>query len=147
METNYVYIVTFDGYLWGYGAEIYLLGVYSSRELAEEAVNSFKKRIAERDDIDCNIEPDIKAIVVDHTYEFCPIPFRQAIERVQALPSADRPQGEWIEESRHEDSEWLSPMADFYKCSICGKRVNLFQMRSYRFCPNCGARMKGADDE
>ena len=59
---------------------------------------------------------------------------------------ADRPQGEWIG-CRHEDSEWLSPMADFYKCSICGKRVNLFQMRSYRFCPNCGARMKGADDD
>lgn len=56
-----------------------------------------------------------------------------------------RPQGEWIG-CRHEDSEWLSPMADFYKCSICGKIVNLLQMRSYKFCPNCGARMKGADD-
>ena len=30
----------------------------------------------------------------DHL-QFCLIPFRQAIERVQALPSADRPQG-WI---------------------------------------------------
>ena len=54
----------------------------------------------------------------------------------------DRPQG-----------KWMSPTADsyitanFYKCSICGKIVNLFQMRSYNFCPNCGARMKGADDE
>lgn len=58
----------------------------------------------------------------------------------------DRPRGEWIE-GRYVDPEWISPTADFYKCSICGKIVNLFQMRSYSFCPNCGARMKGADDE
>lgn len=70
METNYVYMVSFDGYLNGYGSESYLLGIYSTRELAEEAVNVFKKRMAEREDIDCNIEPDIRAIVVDHTYEF-----------------------------------------------------------------------------
>lgn len=66
---------------------------------------------------------------------------------IKDIPSADRPQGEWIG-CRHEDSEWLSPMADFYKCSICGKIVNLLQMRSYNFCPNCGSRMsKGADNE
>ena len=69
METNYVYMVSFDGYLNSYGSESYLLGIYSTQELAEEAVNVFKKRIAEREDIDCDIEPDIKAIVVDHTYE------------------------------------------------------------------------------
>lgn len=62
-----------------------------------------------------------------------------------AVEVADRPQGEWIG-CRHEDSEWLSPMADFYKCSMCSKIVNLLQMRSYKYCPNCGARMKGADD-
>ena len=71
---------------------------------------------------------------------------RNIICKVETMPSADRPQGEWIG-CRHEDSEWLSPMADFYKCSICGKIVNLLQMRSYNFCPNCGARMKGANDE
>lgn len=69
MENNYVYVVSFDGYLWGYGSESYLLGIYSTQELAEEAVNVFKKHIEEREDIDCNIEPDIRAIVVDHTYE------------------------------------------------------------------------------
>lgn len=69
METNYAYMVTFDGYFWGYGTEIYLLGIYSTQELAKEAVDSFKKRIAASEDIDCNIEPDIRAIVVDHTYE------------------------------------------------------------------------------
>lgn len=70
-------------------------------------------------------------------------------ERIEPLRHLcyGRPQGEWIG-CRHEDSEWLSPMADFYKCSICGKIVNLLQMRSYNFCPNCGSRMsKGADNE
>lgn len=36
----------------------------------------------------------LKDLQKDHL-QFCLIPFRQAIERVQALPSADRPQ-EWI---------------------------------------------------
>lgn len=36
----------------------------------------------------------LKDLQKDHL-QFCLIPFRQAIERVQALPSADRPQG-WI---------------------------------------------------
>lgn len=70
METNYVYMVLFDGYMGLGGSENYLLGIYSTQELAEEAVNIFKKRIAEREDVYDNIEPDIKAILVDHTYEF-----------------------------------------------------------------------------
>lgn len=69
METNDVYMVSFDGYLNGYGSENYLLGIYSTQELAKEAVEIFKKRIAERKDIDCNIELGIRAIAVDHTYE------------------------------------------------------------------------------
>lgn len=63
---------------------------------------------------------------------------------IKGIPSTDviNPKhGEWIE-SRYVDEEWVSHRADFYKCSICGKRVNLFQMRSYRFCPNCGADMQ-----
>ena len=73
--------------------------------------------------------------------------FNCGAERQFEADKADRPQGEWIEESRYDDEEWISHRADFYKCSICGKRVNLFQMRSYRFCPNCGAKMKGVDDD
>lgn len=54
-----------------------------------------------------------------------------------------RPQGEWILPST---AEWVSfSKANFYKCSICGKRVNLLQMRNYNYCPNCGARMFAKD--
>ena len=47
---------------------------------------------------------------------------------------ADRPQGEWIKISER----WF-----VFKCSVCG---NTFDELT-DFCPNCGARMKGADDE
>ena len=61
---------------------------------------------------------------------------------LEVVPSADRPQGEWIE-------HWY-PHFDVagIECSICGKDVPYWE-RNYdmpNFCPNCGARMKGADD-
>lgn len=49
----------------------------------------------------------------------------------------DRPQGEWIEQ---EDDYY-----HYWECSECGMGVGLDDIRN--FCPNCGARMKGADDE
>ena len=52
-----------------------------------------------------------------------------------AVEVADRPQGEWIDG----------------KCSLCGKHAPYWAMATtyYKsnYCPNCGARMKGADDE
>ena len=54
---------------------------------------------------------------------------------LEEVPSADRPQGEWI--SNH-DGYWI--------CSECGLRVLIYAKGNY--CPNCGADMrKGADDE
>lgn len=103
----------------------------------------------------------------DHL-QFCLIPFRQAIERVQAIPSAestgdldnaiyeyvqdglmsnpyDRPQGEWIE------TDMRCYGATVYKCSVCGDDVDemptVMGVPKYKFCPYCGAMMKGADDE
>lgn len=59
---------------------------------------------------------------------------------LEAVPSADRPQGEWM----HDTS---SPIA--YRCSACNtlQHWSVIQNGRYHFCPNCGARMKGADDE
>ena len=55
---------------------------------------------------------------------------------LDTIPSIDidRPQGEWIK-----DAEWWC----VYKCSVCGDTFD--ELTNY--CPNCGARMKGADDE
>ena len=49
----------------------------------------------------------------------------------------DRPQGEWIIE--------IDVNGNTYgRCSICGMRQYAGQLN---YCPNCGAQMKGADDE
>lgn len=63
---------------------------------------------------------------------------KRAIEsEINNLPSADRPQGEWIEQEDDYHHYW--------ECSECGMGVGLDDIRN--FCPNCGAKMKGADDE
>jgi len=57
------------------------------------------------------------------------------IEMLSEKARADRPQGEWIDG----------------KCSLCGKHAPYWAMATtyYKsnYCPSCGARMKGADDE
>ena len=62
----------------------------------------------------------------------------------------DRPQGEWL---------IFDGESDLYvdiKCSYCRKVYTVdsykrddigFTIEDLKFCPNCGARMKGADDE
>lgn len=52
---------------------------------------------------------------------------------------ADRPQGEWIDRGYRVPSEWVK------KCSLCGHETDTWKWCN--FCPNCGCRMKGADDE
>ena len=58
------------------------------------------------------------------------------VERIKRLPSADRPQGEWIDEHEDGHGSWVGT------CNQCGKEKHVDN-----YCPNCGARMKGADDE
>lgn len=53
---------------------------------------------------------------------------------------ADRRQGEWKRRlvDNGFNADWV--------CSECGYRVKT-DFVSFNFCPHCGARMKGADDE
>lgn len=69
---------------------------------------------------------------------------KEAVEIIEDLcikdaPTVDRPQGEWIKRFGS------------INCSVC-KHSNWSDsfehtVRRFKFCPNCGARMKGADDE
>ena len=55
-----------------------------------------------------------------------------------AVEIADRPQGEWI------DSNGMRATWNFSAfCSVCGEWSEYLTA----YCGNCGARMKGADDE
>lgn len=56
------------------------------------------------------------------------------------VPSADRPQGEWKSVKAS-----IYPYGCDVECSICGHRMG--SSFGYKYCPMCGADMKGADDE
>jgi DNA-directed RNA polymerase subunit RPC12/RpoP len=75
---------------------------------------------------------------------------RQAFEKgfrigVKKGTSTDKPQGEWIED--YNGNGWNDYWD--YTCSNCGKRYERADavLCKANFCPNCGAKMKGADDE
>ena len=60
---------------------------------------------------------------------------KDVIEReIKAIPSADRPHGEWT------NAGMLT-----VHCSNC--KSEFHELEAMNFCPNCGAKMKGADDE
>ena len=64
-------------------------------------------------------------------------------DRIEAIPSADRLQGEWIKFGLGRGTRILF-------CTNCERRIEVPLSQgdsNYDFCPNCGARMKGADDE
>ena len=54
----------------------------------------------------------------------------------------DRPQGYWT--NRH---KWDNGFVE-RECSLCGAmKPILMHTAKINYCPNCGARMKGAEDE
>ena len=59
----------------------------------------------------------------------------------EALHKVSRPSGEWIV---HFDD--LFPEESTEECSVCHAE-QLINGNDDNYCPNCGARMKGADDE
>ena len=65
---------------------------------------------------------------------------RKGIAEAYEAYGADRPQGEWKRRlvDNGFNADWV--------CSECGYRVKT-DFVSFNFCPNCGCRMKGADDE
>ena len=56
-----LYLVTFDGYCDGYGSEIYLGGIFDSRDKADEYIES-QIYLA-------NTPPEITVVPVNHGYE------------------------------------------------------------------------------
>lgn len=66
---------------------------------------------------------------------------QRAIHMVELLPSTDRT-GKWLKNKHWSSERWEVD----YKCSECGY-ITVFTPKYVPFCPNCGADMRGADDE
>lgn len=86
----------------------------------------------------------------EHTYPSEPIeiPFTEWIVGFVKKYSAETKTGEWIKATGMMPPEFHG----HHCCSECGNFANMetpFGNREdlSRFCPNCGARMKGGDDE
>lgn len=76
---------------------------------------------------DCSIETKNNCKEEGYCYE---------VRNLKALPSADRPQGEW---TRKEDLQTY-----WYECSVCGEKPprNQFGHENHsNYCPSCGAHM------
>ena len=101
-------------------------------------------------------EDAIKAVLGLTMYKGC-VPVDSVIFNIKNIPSTeptieiDADQLEkllregWTIHSEPKQGEWISLHNGKWKCSECGIEV-LFYAKG-NFCPNCGARMKGADDE
>ena len=70
----------------------------------------------------------------------------EAVKQLKDLPSADRPQGEWVDAEIPLESGDTMPIQ---VCNLCKTFYPLaYTGGGHRFCPNCGARMlKGAEAE
>ena len=97
--------------------------------------------------------PTVEAVRLDESCDDCPLydhdkhncpRFNKVIPETIAEISAETVQGEWIIDGAY-----------WQHCNKCGVAVNRFAVEqvkaseheNLRFCPNCGARMKGGGSE
>ena len=69
--------------------------------------------------------------------------FKCGAQRQFEAAKADRPQGEWIKFGLGRGTRILF-------CTNCERRIEVPLSQgdsNYDFCPNCGAKMKGAEDD
>ena len=61
---------------------------------------------------------------------------------IETMPSQNRPQGEWIWQLAN--NGWVDHI-----CSVCGytENTDIHVSLGWKYCPNCGAKMKGASNE
>ena len=76
---------------------------------------------------------------------------KDVVEALEVIPSADRPQGEWIvhKERTGVNDGFIDFFPTEYECSNCGLKQSMYFINSKpsNFCPNCGADMREREDE
>jgi PHP family Zn ribbon phosphoesterase len=69
---------------------------------------------------------------------------QRAFDEGYEAGKTDRPTGDWIAYKGMQPPEFHGK----HYCSNCYHAIHLASNGNvYNYCPNCGARMKGADDE
>ena len=60
---------------------------------------------------------------------------------IETMPSQNRPQGEWIWQLAN--NGWVDHI-----CSVCGytENTDIHISLGWKYCPNCGADMRGGED-
>lgn len=56
-------------------------------------------------------------------------------------PESLRPRGRWV--NTESEYNYECHHSAHYQCSECGRRTGIRQTRTYKYCPNCGAKMEG----
>lgn len=82
----------------------------------------------------------IKAAMIHYGFKSPDMTVTEFVE--DELPAADVAHvrhGRWIEKEKY-------TFGVMYDCSICDNRI-LDNGHSWNYCPNCGCRMDGGDDE
>jgi len=56
---------------------------------------------------------------------------------------------EWCPLEKPKTGEWIDEDGTYYaNCSMCGYQMDTHQERGFfRYCPNCGADMRGGEDK
>lgn len=95
-------------------------------------------------------ETKMQMVIANYFKDECDVntSIRQAFEKgfrigVKKGASTNRPQGEWIKFGLGRGTRILF-------CTNCERRIEVPLSQgdsNYDYCPNCGARMKGAEDE
>ena len=87
-------------------------------------------------------EDALKELRLDHK-DVIYIDKKECARRIKAIPSADRPRGEW----KVFDAEDIGCYN--CKCDACGEKFFIPLRKGrvpYYFCPNCGADMRGDNE-
>lgn len=82
---------------------------------------------------------------LDHAFHTDTIGKKDVINLIINLPAADVApvrHGQWITE--FDDLGWLK-----HTCTVCGyvKRTDVHVSLGWNYCPNCGAKMDGAEND
>lgn len=79
------------------------------------------------------VMPDGKKAVFEYDHDGIGKVTIEAMDMLMGLITDGRKRGEWV------DDDFVGQ----YRCSEC----DYYAIDEYDYCPNCGARMKGTDDE